>query len=312
MKAIAIANSKGGVGKTTLAVNLAARAAMGHIKGVDPAKRILIFDMDGQQNTSTIFLQMQQVGGESFKQIPLHPDYNPEDMDDDWLGRSSSTDIYYDNDVVPYPTVFDRLDILPANGDQLTLFEDLAGTSNPDLLETITTHFKRFVDGADVREEYDLLIFDTPPGINFITIPVFRACSHVIVPVVPEPLAMDGVSGVIRAIKKENQYRNEPVQIAGIVANKVSSNLNIHKENLARLRNDPETAVYFWENVISSRTKFKLEGFPLSPESYIYNDKKAEKEMATFIEDVERHVYGADPEQASIVDIEGNGAKYGT
>ena len=124
MKVVVVANAKGGVGKTTLAINLAIRAACGEIPEVDPSKNILICDMDAQQNTSQTLLQMEKAGANDYLLPPLHPDYNPEE-DFDWDGRCSSTDIYYDRDVVPYPTVFSRLDVLPANGDHLELFQNL-------------------------------------------------------------------------------------------------------------------------------------------------------------------------------------------
>ena len=291
LKSIAFANSKGGVGKTTLAVNLAVRAAMGHIPELDSSKRVLILDMDGQQNTSSMFLKMERIGDVAVKQIPIHPEYD-ETLYEDWNGRSSSTDIYYNNDVVPYPTVFDRLDILPANGDQLSLFMNMANSADRDHLEEVTEHFKRFVLGEDVAEEYDLMVFDTPPGVNFITIPVFRACTHVIVPLTPEPMALDGLSTVIGSIRHENEYRQEPVSLAGIVPNNIDSRLRMHKDNLQHLLASKETADLLWSSGgLSSRVAFKLEDFPINPQSYIYKDAKAENEMSEFINEFRRRIY---------------------
>ncbi len=66
MKVVVVANAKGGVGKTTLAINLAIRAACGEIPEVDPAKNILICDMDAQQNTSQTLLQMEKAGANDY------------------------------------------------------------------------------------------------------------------------------------------------------------------------------------------------------------------------------------------------------
>ena len=94
------------------------------IPEVDPNKNILICDMDAQQNTSQTLLQMEKAGP-TITCCRHCTRTTIREQDFDWDGRCSSTDIYYDRDVVPYPTVFSRLDVLPANGDHLELFQNL-------------------------------------------------------------------------------------------------------------------------------------------------------------------------------------------
>lgn len=293
MKVIVVANAKGGVGKTTLAINLAIRAACGEIPEVDPGKSILICDMDAQQNTSQTLLQMEKAGANDYLLPPIHPDYDPEE-DFDWDGRSSSTEIYYDNDVVPYPTVFSKLDVLPANGDHLELFQNLTkNVTDKNLLEQICEHFRKFIDDPDVAEEYDMIVFDTPPGKNFITIPVFRAATDILMPFKPEGFSVEGLAKMKASIEKENEYRDTPVKISGMVPNLVKRN-NKHRDTLLGLHNNPEVASLLWDTTLHDRVAFVLDNMPLSETNFRYGDPKAEEEMTALIRQFRREVYGAD------------------
>jgi len=291
MKVVVVANAKGGVGKTTLAINLAIRAACGEIPEVDPSKSILICDMDAQQNTSQTLLQMEKAGANDYLLPPLHPDYNPEE-DFDWDGRCSSTDIYYDNDVVPYPTVFSRLDVLPANGDHLELFQNLTkNVTDASLLDQICDHFKKFVEDEAVAEEYDMIVFDTPPGKNFITIPVFRAASDVLMPFKPEGFSVEGLAKMKASIEKENEYRDAPIKISGMIPNLVKYN-NKHRDTLSGLEHNTEVSPLLWHTTLHDRVAFVLDNMPLSESNFRFGDPKAEEEMAAVIQQFRHEVYG--------------------
>ena len=293
MKIVVVANAKGGVGKTTLAVNLAIRAACGEVPEIDSDKNVLICDMDAQQNTSQTLLQMESAGSNDYLLPPIHPDYDPE-TDFEWDGRSSSTDIYYDQDVVPYPTVFSRLDVLPANGDHLELFQNLTkNVTDETLLDQICDHFRKFIEGDDVREEYDLIIFDTPPGKNFITIPVFRAASDIVMPFKPEGFSIEGLAKMKASIENENAYRTEPVNISGMVPNLVKHN-NKHRDTLAALAENQEVAPLLWDTLLHDRVAFVLDNMPLSETSYRYQDTKAELEMSALVRRFRAAVFGTD------------------
>ena len=292
MKVVVVANAKGGVGKTTVAINLAIRAACGEMPEVDPDKRILICDMDAQQNTSQTLLQMERAGANDYLLPPLHPDYNPEE-DFDWDGRCSSTDIYYDRDVLPYPTVFKRLDVLPANGDHLELFQNLTkNVQDGDLLEKICDHFRKFVQSDDVAEEYDMIVFDTPPGKNFITIPVFRAATDILMPFKPEGFSVEGLAKMKALIERENDYRGTPVKISGMLPNLVKYN-NKHRDTLSGLEHNAEVAELLWDTVLHDRVAFVLDNMPLSETNFRYADPKAEEEMAALVDKFRREVYGS-------------------
>ena len=293
MKVVVVANAKGGVGKTTLAINLAIRAACGEIPEVDPNKNILICDMDAQQNTSQTLVQMEKAGSNDYLLSPLHPDYDPE-QDFDWDGRCSSTDIYYDRDVVPYPTVFSRLDVLPANGDHLELFQNLTkNVTDGTLLDQICDHFRKFVESEDVAQEYDMIIFDTPPGKNFITIPVFRAATDILMPFKPEGFSVEGLAKMKASIERENEYRDTPVHIAGMVPNLVKYN-NKHRDTLLGLTHNPEVAALLWDTTLHDRVAFVLDNMPLSETNFRYADLKAEEEMVALVQRFRSEVYGVD------------------
>ncbi|MFK8050312.1 MAG: ParA family protein [Halioglobus sp.] len=293
MKVVVVANAKGGVGKTTLAINLAIRAACGEIPEVDPAKNVLICDMDAQQNTSQTLLRMDTAGANDYLLPPLHPDYDPEE-DFDWDGRCSSTDIYYDRDVVPYPSVFSRLDVLPANGDHLELFQNLTkNVQDGDLLEQICNHFKKFVTSEDVAEEYDLIIFDTPPGKNFITIPVFRAASDILMPFKPEGFSVEGLAKMKASIERENEYRDTPVKISGMIPNLVKHN-NKHRDTLYGLGHNAEVSPLLWDTPLHDRVAFVLDNMPLSETNFKYADAKAEEEMTALVDRFRAQVYDTD------------------
>jgi len=300
MKVIVVANAKGGVGKTTLAINLAIRAACGDIPEIDPSKSVLICDMDAQQNTSQTLLQMEKAGANDYLLPPIHPEYDPEE-DFDWDGRSSSTEIYYDNDVVPYPTVFSKLDVLPANGDHLELFQNLTkNVTDENLLDQICEHFRRFIEDPEVADTYDLIVFDTPPGKNFITIPVFRAATSILMPFKPEGFSVEGLAKMKASIENENAYRDTPVAIAGMVPNLVKHN-NKHRDTLAALAHNPEVSPLLWDTPLHDRVAFVLDNMPLSETNFRYRDEKAEEEMTALIAQFRCVVFGVDPTSESEV-----------
>jgi chromosome partitioning protein len=301
MKVVVVANAKGGVGKTTLAINLAIRAACGEVPEINPAKNILICDMDAQQNTSQTLLQMEKAGTNDYLLPPLHPDYDP-DQDFDWDGRCSSTDIYYDRDVVPYPTVFTRLDVLPANGDHLELFQNLTkNVTDGTLLDQICEHFRKFVKSDDVAQEYDMIIFDTPPGKNFITIPVFRAATDILMPFKPEGFSVEGLAKMKASIERENEYRDTPVKISGMVPNLVKYN-NKHRDTLLGLAHNDDVASLLWDTMLHDRVAFVLDNMPLSETNFRYADPKAEEEMVALVRRFRAAVYELDMEQVGHVE----------
>jgi len=293
MKVIIVSMEKGGVGKTTFSLNIAIRAAFGKIPNVK--KKILFIDLDGQQNSSKTLLKMETVEGTAYSRPPLHPSYDPDDPDCyDWSGRCNSMDLYYDNDVVPYPSILhDRIDVLPSGGQVIYDLNSMSYGSNKEAMEQIYNQLNLFFQDKDVQDMYDLVVVDLPPGKNVITTPAFRACTHAIFPVELEPFGVDGANNIIYEALKENDNREKDINIIGLVPNKVDSRLNIHRAGLRALKNNSHTSKYLSPFIINARTPFKVASIPLKKmDSCTYSDAKCEKEMSLLIDFISHKVYG--------------------
>src|SRR5438477_9473459 len=107
------ATHKGGEGKTTNTIMLAEYAAL--IMELNT----LIIDMDPQANLSGRYIRMEYDPAYKGGKIPsIHPDYEPE-KDNDWNGRSGIANIFYGEEVIPYPTAIKNLELLPAHSIKL-------------------------------------------------------------------------------------------------------------------------------------------------------------------------------------------------
>lgn len=294
-RVVAVAMEKGGVGKSTVAILLAIRAAMGLIPEVK--KRILVMDFDDQQNTSRALLKMEPIAGHKAFMAPVHPDFDPSfEGHREWGGRSNSVDLYYGNPVLPYPSsVSDRLDVLPSDGAMLKAFSDAAKRGSKTLLEQIHEEIGNWIKQPDVQSEYDLIICDCPPGANLITIPVLRACTHLIVPTVPEIFGMDGIGKMMADIEDQNRSREVPIEFIGVLPNQVQR-YNEHTVGLEKMRNHPQFGKYVMPFEFHRLKGFLQTSLPLYEQPVARrkdSDKRAEKEIDIFLKWVRHKMYGA-------------------
>ncbi|MFA7614113.1 MAG: ParA family protein [Candidatus Caldatribacteriota bacterium] len=165
-KIIALMNQKGGVGKTTMAFNLA------HSFAQD--KRVLCIDMDPQANFTSLF---QEESAEkniyhllinSLKELrPLHTPYMLEDV---------------------LQKVSDKIDLIPS-GQELSGFElTVAGINAPRQLV-----LKRFIEKHDLASKYDVIIIDGPPTLGLLVVNIMCACDGVLFPFVPDRFSEQGL-----------------------------------------------------------------------------------------------------------------------
>jgi chromosome partitioning protein len=244
-KIIVNATHKGGEGKTTNSIMLAEYVAL--VLGL----KTLIIDMDPQGNFSGRYIKMEYDPAYKGGKIPaLHPDYEPQ-VDADWDGRSSIANIFYGEEVVPYPTSIPNLDLLPAHS--IKLQEAEAVTKN-DVVEKVHLQLKRFLELDDVKNMYDVVIIDTPPSKGPLTIAAIKAASHIVIPAQMEQFSIEGIYGMLQLWKQETYCRttHNPITLVGILPNQVRD-IKLHKQFLAGLRQGKGLGDYVMPHVIKKR-----------------------------------------------------------
>jgi chromosome partitioning protein len=191
-KVIAIFNQKGGVGKTTTNINLAACLAL---KG----KKILVIDMDPQGNT-TSGLGIQKRG--------LH--YTSYDL---------LIEENLDTEAVILKTTTKNLDIIPAS-------VDLAGAEIELVqLEGREGRLKRAID--QVRDRYDYIFIDCPPSLGLLTINSLTAVNSVLIPIQCEFYALEGVSQLVSTVNLVKRSLNPGLQIQGVILSMFDGRTNL-------------------------------------------------------------------------------------
>jgi len=180
-KIISFTNKKGGVGKTTTAINMAAYCA-------DFGKKVLLVDIDSQGNATT---------GLGFSKSALKKSVYNVLIDDDLV----STNVL--------PTQVKLLDILPANVDLSGAEVDLVYKKNRERI------LKNALD--KVKNDYDYIFIDCPPSLGLLTINAWVASDSIIIPLQSEYYALEGVSQLMNTIAMVKQHLNPQLQIEGVV-----------------------------------------------------------------------------------------------
>lgn len=200
----ALCNQKGGVGKTTTAVNLT-RAA--HLRGM----RTLIVDLDAQANTTRTVL-----GG--------MPAPDEESLADVLSARSDATA----KDVIR-ETGWAGVDVLPSGGDALA---DVGG----ELVGMGPGREHRLREALDdVGGGYELVLIDCPPALDLLTVNGLTAADRLVIVTTASQFSLDGVARLLDTIEKVRRYSNPSVAIAGIIANQVEDRTRRQRHWLAEL-----------------------------------------------------------------------------
>ena len=234
-KIIAVANQKGGVGKTTTAVNLAAcLAAVG--------RRVLLFDLDPQAN-ATSGLGLEKVEGASAYRV--------------LLGDGSLLDKIK-------PTTFERLEAVPSEVDLCAADLELARLDNH--LLRVAESLKPVLDSG----RFDVVLIDCPPSLGILTLNAFAASDGLLVPLQCEYYALEGISMMNRVLAQlRGTGVNPRLDILGVVMTMFDGRTKLANEVVGEVRNLLGAKVF--ETVIPRSTK--LAEAPSFGKPIIYYDK---------------------------------------
>lgn len=198
-RVIAIANQKGGVGKTTTAINLSASLAASE-------QRTLLIDCDPQSNAT---------GGLGFAKDPSR------------RSLYSALILSEPPSRLIQKTEVDGLDLLPADRNLVGAAVELVATENREY------RLKALVDS--LREEYTYIVLDCPPTLDLLTLNALVAADSVLVPIQCEYLALEGVSELLDSLMRIRRTLNPSLEIEGILLTMYDDRTNLSKQVAADL-----------------------------------------------------------------------------
>lgn len=205
---IAIANQKGGVGKTTTAINLSSCLA-------EAGKKILVIDVDPQGNTTSgLGLEKNEIKNSIYDLI---------------LGECTIRESIHKTNI-------DNLYVIPSNVNLAGAEIELLGIKDKEYI------LKNEVDY--VCEDYDYLLIDCPPSLNMLTINAMTTANTVLVPIQCEYYALEGLSQLIHTIKLVQQRLNPTLHMEGVVFTMYDARTNLSLQVVENVKSNLNTTIY--------------------------------------------------------------------